>query len=283
MVYICDSTIERFIKEDLPYMDLTTHLLGIGPQFGIMRFRARHDMVLACTEEAVRLLEKLNVEVTEYLPTGTSVKKGDTFLVAKGAAEALHGGWKISLSILEYCCAIATRTKVLVDAARAEQPNISIVTTRKCIPGTRELAVKSVLAGNGLPHRLGLSETILIFQQHMNFFNPNDTLSDIVNQLRSKACEKKVLIEAGSEEEALHMAHLKVDGLQLDKIPVDTLKELVKKIRQVNPNLIIIATGGVHADNITAYAATGVDAVATSSVYFGKPADIQVTIEPCTN
>lgn len=281
MFYIDDRAIERFIKEDVPYMDLTTHLLEIGQQCGVMTFTAREDMVLACTEEAVRLLEKLNIDVIEHAPSGTAIQKGETFIVAKGRAEDLHAGWKISLSVLEYCCSIATRTRHLVEAARLEQPDIAIVTTRKCIPGTREIAMKSILAGNGLPHRLGLSETILIFQQHMNFFSSMDDVAEAIRKFRKRACEKKILIEASTEEEALRMVQMDIDGLQLDKIPVEQLASLVQKLRQVNSKITLIATGGVRADNVAAYAATGVDAIATSSVYFGRPADIKVSIEPC--
>jgi nicotinate-nucleotide pyrophosphorylase len=40
---IPDSDIERFIEEDLPYGDLTTHLLGIGEHPGRIIFSTRDE------------------------------------------------------------------------------------------------------------------------------------------------------------------------------------------------------------------------------------------------
>jgi len=42
------------------------------------------------------------------------------------------------------------------------------------------------------------------------------------------------------------------------------------------------AAGGINEQNAAEYAATGVDILVLSSVYFGKPSDIRVTISPVT-
>lgn len=279
-MYISDSTIDQWIKEDVPYIDLTTSLLGINSEKGNMSFTARHDMIAAGIDEAIRLLEKLDLEIVQFSPSGTSVKKDECFLMVKGSTKALHIGWKISLNILEYCCGIATRTHCLVMRAQAVQPDISILTTRKCFPGTKELSIGAVLAGGGMPHRLGLSETILIFQQHINFLGGLSQTAKAIHRLRSQACEKKIIIEAKTEKEALEMARMEIDGLQFDKFPPAHLTTLVKQIRTIKPDLLLIAAGGINADNVALYAATGVNALATTWTYFGKPADIQVLIQP---
>ena len=43
--------------------------------------------------------------------------------------------------------------------------------------------------------------------------------------------------------------------------------------------LVLIAAGGIVPENIAAYATTGVDALATSTVYHGAPADIAAEME----
>jgi len=42
-------------------------------------------------------------------------------------------------------------------------PDIAVFTTRKIFPGAKALAVKAIMVGGAMPYRLGLSETILIF------------------------------------------------------------------------------------------------------------------------
>ncbi|MDQ0203227.1 ModD protein [Pectinatus haikarae] len=279
MLYISDNIIEKFIREDIPYLDLTTSLLEIGNAAGTINFSSHEDICLACTEEVVRLMKKLNIQTDNVLGSGTCVERGKIFLRARGSAAALHMAWKISQNILEYCCGIATRTKSLVDAVKAVDPAVSVITTRKSFPGTKELTLKSILAGGAFPHRLGLSETILIFKQHTNFLVSFQELSEKIKKVRINACEKKIIIEAENEEEALQMAKLDVDGIQFDKIAPDSLKPLVKNIRQTKPSLVLIAAGGINHRNVAAYAAAGIDAIATTSVYFGTPVDIKVTIE----
>ena len=57
---------------------------------------------------------------------------------------------------------IATRTSQIVKKAKAVNPSVVVVTTRKAFPGTKKVAIKAIIAGGALPHRLGLSETILV-------------------------------------------------------------------------------------------------------------------------
>jgi molybdenum transport protein len=54
----------------------------------------------------------------------------------------------------------------------------------------------------------------------------------------------------------------------------------VASIRAINPNILISAAGGINESNAAEYAATGIDIIVLSSVYFGKPSDIGVSIQP---
>jgi len=279
MYYTADETIERFIKEDIPYIDLTTLVLDIGKQKGKMHFISRDHAVVCGTEEVTRIFNKLGVTTVRFLPSGTWVKPGEIFLEADGNAECLHMAWKVSMNILEYCSGIATRTKKLVDKAKSINPKIELVTTRKVFPGTKELAVKAVVAGGGLPHRLGLSETILIFKQHMNFMGGIDGLLNKMEEIKARACEKKVIVETECEADAIKLCKAGVDGLQFDKIPPSDLKKIIEKIKTINPHITLIGTGGINEGNIEEYAMTGVNVISTTWVYFGKPVDIGVTIQ----
>lgn len=278
MVYISDATIDRLIKEDVPYIDLTTMVLGIGKRQGRLIFSAREDAVLACSEEAMRVFQKLNISPVKHLSSGSIIKPGETILEGTGSVESLHIAWKVCLNILEYCSGIATRTKHLVEKSEKNNLGVSIVTTRKGFPGTKELAIKSVIAGGAYPHRLGLSETILVFEQHLNFIGGISGFIKIFNKVKEKACEKKIIVEVKELEDALLLAEVGVDGIQLDKVPADILPEYVKQIRLINPRVLIIGTGGIHSENIEQYALTGINAIATSSVYYGKPVDIKASI-----
>ena len=275
-----DSDIERLIEEDLPYGDLTTHLLGIGESSGRIIFPTREDTTLCCTEEAARVLQKCRTTVTSCLPSGTKLAPGMQFLVAQGTARSLHAGWKVALNLLEYASGIASRTRRIVEKARAVNPALSVVTTRKSFPGTKKISIKAITAGGALPHRLGLSETVLVFRQHTAFLGGLEAFLGTVSGLRSRARETKIIVEADDSAEALLVALSAADIVQLDKMAPAELAGAVSAIRRANPNILISAAGGINESNAAEYAATGIDIIVLSSVYFGKPADIGVIIQP---
>lgn len=275
-----DSEIERFIEEDLPYGDLTTHLLGMSDLAGRIVFATREETTLCCTEEAAAVLRTCGATVTSCAPSGTRLPAGSEFLVAEGPARALHAGWKVALNLVEYASGIASRTRRIVETARGTNPAVSVVTTRKSFPGTKKIAIKAICAGGALPHRLGLSETVLVFKQHTAFLGGLEPFLATVAELRHKARETRIIVEADTRDEALLIARSGADIVQLDKIAPTELAATVAEVRAANPQILISAAGGINETNAAAYAATGIDIIVLSSVYFGKPADIGVTIAP---
>ena len=273
-----DGEIERFIDEDIPYGDLTTHLLGIGLKPGVITFSTREDTTLCCCEEAGRVLEKCGCSISTLMPSGTSCAPGTVFLNARGTARALHAGWKVALNLLEYASGIATRTARIVRAAKEVNPDIEVVTTRKCFPGTKKVAIKAIMAGGALPHRLGLSETVLVFKQHTAFLGGLDAFLGGVADLRARVPESRIIVEAENAEEALRIVGAGVDVVQVDKLPPAELRQLVADVHAMDRAVKISAAGGINEGNVTQYAASGVDIIVLSSVYFGKPADIGVRI-----
>ena len=273
-----DSDIERFIEEDMPYGDLTTLLLGIGDLQGKITFTSRERTTLCCTEEAASVLERCGATVSFLLQSGTTVDSGVTILSASGSATSLHAGWKVALNLLEYASGIATRTRKIVARVKEVNPTITVVTTRKSFPGTKKVAIKAIMAGGALPHRLGLSESVLVFRQHTAFCGGLEGFLQTVSQLKAKAPEQKIIVEADNALEALHIAASGVDVVQIDKLPPAELTPLVQHIRKAAHHVTISAAGGINLENAPAYAETGVDMLVLSSIYFGKPSDIAVSI-----
>jgi molybdenum transport protein len=278
MLYIDDATIDRWIREDVPWGDLTTRILGFSAKKGRIRFFTRNNTVICGTEECTRIFSKLGIETVFSVPSGSELLSGELIFEGRGDAGAIHCAWKISLSVLEYASGISTRTGMMVKSANSEGRRIEIVATRKCFPGTKDLSIKAVLSGGGLPHRLGLSETVLVFDQHRRFMEKD--LPSMIEELKSRVCEKKIIAEADSIDEALALCAAGIDGIQFDKVPPDVLSGYVSRLRAINPSVTVIAAGGITNENAAEYASTGINAIATGALYFGKPADIKAMLEP---
>lgn len=276
--FLCDAELEQLIREDVPYFDLTTFALGIGSTPGRICFTTRHPTVICGTEEVGRMLELCGATVKTRCDSGSLLTPGSIFLEADGPAQALHRGWKVAVNLLEYVSGIATRTRGLVDAARAVNPAVAVVTTRKIFPGTRALTIKAILAGGATPHRLGLGETVLVFPQHLAFLNGLDGFIALLDTTKQANPEKKICVEVECQEDAVRVARAGVDVIQIDKMPPQHLLATVHAVREVSSGTQIAAAGGITQDNIREYAATGVDILVTTAAYFGKPADIGVTM-----
>ena len=278
-VFISDARIDELIAEDVPYIDLTTEVLGIGAVSAQIEFFTREACTVCATEEAARILERLGAQVTYLAPSGTRLQPQDVCLRATGTAAALHKAWKVSLNLLDHCSAVATKTHNLVSAAKSANPACEVLTTRKSMPGVKDLLTKAATAGGAFPHRLGLSETVLVFDNHTRLMGGFDAFLEALPSLRSKCIEKKLFVEADADQ-ARALARAGVDGSQFDQIPADELAALVAELRAINPHCTLIAAGGINAKNAAAYAATGVDGLATTAPFSAAPLDMSARILP---
>ena len=278
-VVISDARIDQLIAEDVPYIDLTTQMLGISDKPARIEFFTREDATVCATEEAARVLQHLGAEVESLVPSGEHVAAGTILLVAVGPAGAMHKAWKVCLNLLDHCSAVATKTHNLVSAAKSANPACEVLTTRKSMPGVKDLLTKAATAGGAFPHRLGLSETVLVFDNHTRLMGGFDAFLDALPSLRSKCIEKKLFVEADADQ-ARALARAGVDGIQFDKIPADELAALVAELRAINPHCTLIAAGGINAKNAAAYAATGVDGLATTAPFSAAPLDMSARILP---
>lgn len=279
MIYFTTAEIEQWLLEDAPYHDETTRALGITDQKGWLEVRAREEASILCgTEELVRMAALVGLTVVESQPSGYCAHKGERVMRLTGTAGALHQWWKVAVVLLSHLSGVASATRRVVDAICAVNPQIHLATTRKVPPGQRKLMVKAVLTGGGVIHRLGLSESVLVFAQHRAFLPADWPLTAVVNRLRQASTEKRIMLEAETESEALALATAGADVVQCDKLSPATLKRLVPALKAINPSIVVSAAGGITPSNAAEFAATGVDLLITSSVYHAPPVDFGVTM-----
>lgn len=277
------AELEELLADDVPYGDLTTDALGIGAVPGTMAFTARDRMVLALAEDAAAIIELAGGKVDLHASSGTALEPGSPILTAHGPASTLLRGWKVAQTLIEVWSGVATDARAIVDAATAVAPAITIACTRKNIPGTKRFAVAAVRAGGAVMHRLGLSETVLVFPEHRGFLG-GELLLESVGRLRRAAPEKKLVIEVNTIEAAIVAAAAGFDVIQAEKFSPAEIAALVARmtlmasIRSAAP--IVIAAGGIHAGNVAAYAQAGADVVVTSSPYQARSRDVRVQIGP---
>lgn len=275
---LADRRLADMLAEDAPYGDATTLGLGIGHRHGEAVFRARGAQTVACVEEAARLMRLAGCTLIEpRAASGDAVAAGDVLLRVQGPAAALHCGSKVAQTLLEIASGVATRARRILDAARQGRPGIMVACTRKHLPGAKDVMLRAIMAGGCIPHRLGLSDSVLVFAQHRAFLGEADPAIWIA-RLRAAQPERKIAVEADDVAEALRFAAAGAHTLQLDKVSPADVAAVVAGVRARGLDTVVAATGGVHEGNAAAFAEAGADLLVTSAPYAAPPADIGVAM-----
>jgi molybdenum transport protein len=272
-----DDALLALLRDDVPLGDLTTRSLGIGHAQGRAVFHARKPMRVCASEEAARLFELAGARAVIRRASGTFATEGTELLEAEGSAAALHEAWKVAQTLMEYASGIASTAAAIVGALHEAGLSVPVACTRKNFPGTKAMAVKAVLSGGAVMHRLGLSETLLVFAEHRVFLSDETAVSRIAS-LRESCPEKKLVAEATDIGDALYLARCGVDVLQLEKFTPAQVAECRDHLAREGLVPLLAAAGGVNAENAVDYARAGARLLVTSAPYFSRPADVKVRI-----
>jgi molybdenum transport protein len=81
---------------------------------------------------------------------------------------------------------------------------------------SKRFAAAAIKAGGAVMHRLGLSETVLVFPEHRTFLG-DDPLAATAERLKRSCPEKKLVIEVITIEAAVAAAEAGFDVVQLEK------------------------------------------------------------------
>ncbi|ADG91707.1 Quinolinate phosphoribosyl transferase [Arcobacter nitrofigilis DSM 7299] len=267
MYNLTDYELQQYINDDIPFLDLTTYLQDKNDKNVSLSIFTRENIIVACSEEAKRIAELLNCKVKSFVPSQTSIKENDVILEFNGKYEDVHKAWRACQILLEYSCKMATYTHKMKEEIRSVNKKCELLSTRKTFPFAKKLCIKSIIIGGAMPHRLGLSESILIFPQHrIAYKNESELLKDIQN-FKRKAPEKKIVIETEELDDAKKLMQNGADVLQVDKIEIAILEKIINYRNKNFPNVNILVAGGVNVSNVKEYASLDIQGIVSSAMY----------------
>ena len=279
MFNLTQIELEQYINDDIPYFDLTTALQNQNNKCVKLCIYTREDVIVSCSEEAKKVAELLNCTVQNYVPSKTHIKQGETLLEFFGLYEDVHKAWKVCQILLEYSCKIATYTYEMNQKIKSVNSSCELLATRKTFPFAKRFCIKSILNGGAFPHRLNLSETVLFFQNHRILYASNKDFYKAIYDFKIKVPEKKIVVESSALEDMKYLMEYGVDVIQIDKASLEVIAQAVEhKNRYVYDGVKLLATGGIHLNNVEAFAQTKVDGIVTSALYNVGCADLGSTM-----
>ncbi|MGP9791432.1 carboxylating nicotinate-nucleotide diphosphorylase [Roseinatronobacter sp. NSM] len=260
---LLEPLVRAALLEDLgPNGDVTTRAV-IGQD---VRYRAAVNardagvvsgVQLACI--AFRLVDP-DLKIDVLAPDGTQVAAGQTILTLDGAAASILSGERVALNFAGRLSGIATLTAAFV--AQAAGTKARITCTRKTTPGLRVVEKQAVLHGGGFAHRFGLSDAILIKDNHIA------AAGGIGPVLRAARARASHMMRVEIEVDRLDQLQQVLDTGGADVVLLDNMdtQTLARAVSMVAGRLVTEASGNMRLARIAEVAATGVDYISVGAL-----------------
>jgi nicotinate-nucleotide pyrophosphorylase (carboxylating) len=267
--------IEKALAEDLGWGDVTTSSILRGGEKGTAVVMAKDDLIVAglgIFEATFHCLDPQLV-VKKIKKDGNKAEKGETIAQIAGDLGNILRAERVALNILQRLCGITTATARYVEAVKGTKARI--VDTRKTLPGFRVLDKYAVVVGGGHNHRFGLSDGILIKDNHIDAVGG---ITEAVGRCRARAHHLlKIEVECRNLDEVREALHAGADVLLLDNM---SIAEMKKAVLLTNGKAILEASGNVTLDTVREIASTGVDLISVGAITHSvKAADISLLIK----
>jgi nicotinate-nucleotide pyrophosphorylase (carboxylating) len=258
------------IAEDLRYgPDQTTAALIPSDSYSRGAINSRQSGVIAGALPVELLLTQAidGVELEVLVADGGQVASGGTVLTVAAPTRPLLTLERTVLNLLSHLSAVATSTRVWVDAVAGT--GCRIRDTRKTIPGLRELQKYAVRCGGGTNHRLGLGDAILIKDNHVARAGSIIAALAAVRRHQeatgaSGAAELVVELEVDRLEQLDEALTVGVGLILLDNFTPAQCAEAVR--RCAGSGVLLEASGGITLAAAAEYARTGVDYLAIGAL-----------------
>jgi nicotinate-nucleotide pyrophosphorylase (carboxylating) len=256
--------VRRALREDGAFRDVTSPIVGAARARG--RFVAKQDLVLCGLEFAAETFRQTGARFASRAKDGARVRKGAAFATVAGPARRVLAGERTALNFVQQLSGVATLTRRFVELARP----VRVYDTRKTTPGLRLAEKHAVRCGGGRNHRVGLSDGVMVKDNHVAAVGDLEALRERVFELAGKGLP--IVIEAQTLEQAILFATFPVDVIMLDNFGPAGLARAVRAVRSVHPRVEVEASGGVTLETVRAIAGTGVDRVSVGALTHSAPA-----------
>ncbi len=272
--HIVERHVRAALEEDLGDGDLTA---------GLIPPRARVRARVICREAAViagrpwfdGVFHTLDTQtrIHWHVDEGQAVEAGRLLCELSGNARVLLSGERSALNFLQTLSGTATRTRRYVEAVAGT--GVTLLDTRKTLPGLREAQKYAVRQGGAQNHRHGLYDGILIKENHILAAG---SIARALEAARKLGHDGLIEVEVENLTELEQALDAGAERILLDNMDPPSLRRAVSL---TGGRATLEASGGITLDNIRQIAETGVDFISLGSLTKDVRAiDLSMRFEP---
>jgi nicotinate-nucleotide pyrophosphorylase (carboxylating) len=276
--YALTAIIDLALSEDIGSGDVTSNST-ISPSRGATAtMLVKADGVVFGLDVARAVFERVDssLEFTALVEDGTRVAFRTDIARVRGNARSILLGERVALNFIQRLSGVASVTAAYV--AAVEGTNAQIVDTRKTTPGMRTLEKAAVRAGGARNHRFGLSDGVLIKDNHLAGVGGADRVSRAVKLARAAAPHTLAIeVEVTTLDEVAEALAAEADIIMLDNMSIE---DMTQAVGLVAGRALLEASGGITLSNVSDVARTGVDLISIGALTHSAPSlDISLDFE----
>lgn len=267
--------IELAIEEDVGTGDITTSLVLDKKLHGTASIIAKEKGIICGTDVAKYVCYCIDkkLKFTALCNDGDFVNPSQKIAKISGPFNSLLTAERTMLNFLQRMSGIATTTHKYISLL--EGTGVTLLDTRKTVPGHRLLDKYAVKTGGAANHRIGLFDMILIKDNHIEA--AGGITAAVKRAAANKPPKMKIEIEASTINDVKEALKNNADIIMLDNMSPGDMKKAVKLI---NRRCKTEASGGMTINKIRRAAKTGVDYISTGSLTHSvKALDIAMYIK----
>lgn len=253
------SQVTFALKEDIGSGDITAQLIPDDQEI-IATVISREPAVLCGQAWVNEVFAQLGnrTTLTWHNNEGDTLESNKPFLTIKGHARTILTGERTALNFLQTLSYTATVTRQYSEIVSNTQ--LTILDTRKTLPGMRRAQKYAVTVGGGKNHRMGLYDAFLIKENHIMAAG---SIANAVNMAQKIAPGKTIEVETENLEEVAMAVAAGADIIMLDNF---SYADMSKAVSDFKGQVKFEASGNMDKERLLKVAETGVDFVSIGAL-----------------
>ncbi|MEI6700479.1 MAG: carboxylating nicotinate-nucleotide diphosphorylase [Actinomycetota bacterium] len=262
---VVDDAVGNALREDLDERgDVTAALVG-EEAIGTLRIVGREPGVVAGSACAIAAFQQVDssLVIDWRSHDGMVIERGSVIAEIRGSFRSILTAERTALNFLGHLSGVATTTARFVDLVTKANPHCVVLDTRKTTPLLRILEKAAVVAGGGVNHRFGLSDAILIKDNHLGAMS----ITEGIERSRALHPSLAIEVECDSTDQALEAVAAGAEAVLLDNMDAATVARAVEAIRAAGGTATRIeVSGGVTLNTAGDLAAAGADCISVGAL-----------------
>ncbi len=272
---IVQTSVAAALREDAPAGDITSEACVNEDLLISASIIAKQPGVAAGVAFAVEAFKQCGAEALGKVLDGQRVLPGEVIVRIEDApARAVLLAERVALNFLGHLSGVASSASQFVEQVAGTHTRI--LDTRKTTPGLRDAEKFAVCAGGALNHRRGLSDGILIKENHIRAAGGIEPA--VWRALEKAGPSLLVEVEVTNIDELKQALDAGARMVLLDNMDLMSIAQAVAQARA--RGVKTEASGNITLENVRQVAETGVDFISIGCITHSAPSlDLSLLVD----